>query len=48
MYTLREAGYIRDNELAEIRETGAVGDYLGFHYDKKNVRRIFFYEKIGV
>jgi len=33
MYTLREAGYIRDNELAEIKETGAVGDYLGFHYD---------------
>ncbi len=33
LYTLREAGYIRDSELSEIKETGAVGDYLGFHYD---------------
>ena len=33
LYTLREAGYIRDSELAEIKETGAVGDYLGFHYN---------------
>ncbi len=35
MYTLLEAGYIRDSELKEIKETGAVGDYLGFHYDIK-------------
>ncbi len=33
LYTLREAGYVRGNELNEIKETGAVGDYLGFHYN---------------
>ncbi len=33
LYTLLEAGYIRDSELQEIRDTGAVGDYLGFHYN---------------
>lgn len=33
LYTMLEAGYIRDSELKEIKETGAVGDYLGFHYN---------------
>ncbi len=33
LYTLREAGYIRDSEMKEINDTGAVGDYLGFHYN---------------
>ncbi len=33
LYTLKETGYITDKEWAEIKKTGAVGDYLGVHYD---------------
>lgn len=33
LYTLKETGYITDKEWEEIKKTGAVGDYLGVHYD---------------
>jgi len=33
LYTLKETGYITDKEWTEIKKTGAVGDYLGVHYD---------------
>ena len=35
LYTLKETGYITDKEWIEIKKTGAVGDYLGVHYDIK-------------
>lgn len=33
LYTLKETGYITDKEWIEIKKTGAVGDYLGVHYN---------------
>ncbi len=33
LYTIKETGYITDKEWIEIKKTGAVGDYLGVHYD---------------
>jgi len=35
LYTLMETGYITDKEWSEIKKTGAVGDYLGVHYNIK-------------
>jgi len=35
LYTLKETGYITDKEWVEIKKTGAVGDYLGVHYNIK-------------
>ncbi len=35
LYTLKETGYITDKEWSEIKNTGAVGDYLGVHYNIK-------------
>lgn len=35
LYTLKETGYITDQEWVEIKKTGAVGDYLGVHYNIK-------------
>jgi len=33
LYTLKETDYITDEEWVEIKKTGAVGDYLGVHYN---------------
>jgi deoxyribonucleoside regulator len=33
LYTIMETGYITDKEWKEIKKTGAVGDYLGVHYN---------------
>ncbi len=32
LYTLKEVGYVTDQEVEELKEAGAVGDILGMHY----------------
>lgn len=33
LYTLKEVGYVSDEEVKKIRDSGAVGDIFGMHFD---------------